>query len=185
MVEEVEGVHQAAVVPFGWQFESGVMRARVNPADGQVWVIGQRGWDTRAKLDGSVNRIRYTGQAGNLVTGCGVTSRGVQLRFREPLEKSGALDVNRYKIERWNYLWSSKYGSDNYHPGTGKKGIEQVVVDDIELSKDGREVLLLIPDHRAVDQMKVELKVPTRGGGLVNQTVYFTINRVPVDSRGR
>ena len=76
MVEEVEGVHQAAVVPFGWQFESGVMRARVNPADGQVWVIGQRGWDTRAKLDGSVNRIRYTGQAGNLVTGCGVTPGG-------------------------------------------------------------------------------------------------------------
>ena len=72
-----------------------------------------------------------------------------------------------------------KYGSYNDLTGKGKKGIEQVVVDYIELSKDGREVLLLSPDHRAVDQMKVEFERPTRGGGLVNQTIYFTINRVP------
>ena len=68
---------------------------------------------------------------------------------------------------------------------TGEEGVERVVVGEIKLSEDGREVELVIAGHQAVDQMKVELDVPTRGGGSVNQTIYFTINRVPGKSPGR
>jgi hypothetical protein len=37
----------AVQMPF--LFKSGVMRTRVNPADGQVYVVGQKGWDTTAR----------------------------------------------------------------------------------------------------------------------------------------
>ena len=40
MLDEVDGVKQAAMVQFPFRFNSGVMRGRVNPRDGQVYLSG-------------------------------------------------------------------------------------------------------------------------------------------------
>ena len=46
MTEDTEGVKQGGVVQFPLKFDSGIMRARFNPRDGQLWVCGLRGWQT-------------------------------------------------------------------------------------------------------------------------------------------
>ena len=38
------------------------MRARFNAADGQLYVCGLKGWQTRATKDGIFQRVRYTGK---------------------------------------------------------------------------------------------------------------------------
>ena len=47
--EEVNGQMQGGAVRFPWHFNSGSMRARFNPVDGQLYVCGFQGWQTNAK----------------------------------------------------------------------------------------------------------------------------------------
>src|SRR5439155_26401186 len=44
MTKEVDGLTQGGVVPLPLRFYSGLMRGRVNPRDGQVYVCGLTGW---------------------------------------------------------------------------------------------------------------------------------------------
>src|SRR5207248_5109 len=53
---------QGAVWKFPLAFSSGVMRARFNPKDGQLYLCGLRGWDTNAVKDGQFCRVRYAGK---------------------------------------------------------------------------------------------------------------------------
>ena len=60
--ENVGGVDQAGVFKFPLKFESGAMRARFSPHDGQLYVSGLKGWQTSGAKDGCLQRIRYTGK---------------------------------------------------------------------------------------------------------------------------
>ena len=44
------------------KFDSGIMRARFSPADGQLYVAGLKGWQTDSAHDGCLQRVRYTGK---------------------------------------------------------------------------------------------------------------------------
>lgn len=46
--EEVGGTMQGGVTRFPVNFQSGMMRARFSPADGQLYLAGLRGWQTTA-----------------------------------------------------------------------------------------------------------------------------------------
>lgn len=46
--EEVGGTMQGGVPRFPVNFQSGMMRARFSPADGQLYLAGLRGWQTTA-----------------------------------------------------------------------------------------------------------------------------------------
>ena len=60
--EEVDGVHQGGIVKFPLKFDTGIMRARFNPADGQLYVAGLRGWQTDAGHDGRFAACPLSGQ---------------------------------------------------------------------------------------------------------------------------
>ena len=180
--QEIEGAMQAAVVPFPWTFPSGVMRARVNPADGQVYLVGLKGWDTSAQEDASFNRIRYTGSPDVLVEGAAVTPEGLRLRFTAPLDPIAAADPARYDVRRWNYKWTEVYGSPHYLPSDTTRtteGEEVVTLDRVDVAEDRRSVLLHLPDHRPVDQVRVRLALEAADGTPAERVVYFTINRIP------
>jgi len=176
-LQEVKGGLQGAAVPFPWQFSSGVMRARVNPKDGQVYVIGLKGWGTRAQKNGALNRIRYTGRPAHLLMEVGTTSEGLRLQFSTPLKAAVATDASRYTIKRWNYKWTKSYGSPHYVPGSGysQEGEEVVHPEAIRLSEDRRTVFLDFSVHRPVDQMKIAVDLEAKDGTLVQQTVYSTV----------
>ena len=169
---------QGAVFPFPWQFESGVMRGRINPQDGQLYLSGQKGWGANVHEDGSLNRIRYTGKPCYWATGSEITAEGIRLRFEQPLDPTSATSTESFDVARWDYQWSSNYGSPHYLPD-GSEGEETVKPSAARLSDDRTELFLSIPGHKPVDQLKVEYRIQAADGTPIEQTVYWTIHRIP------
>ena len=76
MMQEVDGVAQGGVVQLPLRFYSGLMRGRVNPRDGQVYVCGLKGWQTSATRDGGFYRVRYTGKPVHMPSSLNVHANG-------------------------------------------------------------------------------------------------------------
>ena len=184
MLQEVDDVMQAAIVKLPFNFRTGIMRARVNPADGQVYATGLQGWNGGARvglLDSGVQRIRYTGDPYPIVSDCKVERDGLRISFNFPLDANSATDLDSYVAEHWNYHWRSEYGSDLYSPITDKPGIDKMNVESVTLSTDGKSVKLNIPDLIPVNQVHLILKFKRSDNQPFEEEIYWTINRVPSD----
>jgi hypothetical protein len=178
--EKVDGVAQGGIVKFPLKFDSGIQRARFNPRDGQLYVVGLKGWQTKGIRDGALQRVRYTGKPLHMPMALNVRRNGVEISFSDPLERAEAEDVQRYSIEQWNYLWSEKYGSDDYSVANPeKKGRDTVNLRGAKLSADRKRVLLEIPEIKPVMQMKIKFALKASDGAPVEWEIYNTINRVP------
>ncbi|MEM7392257.1 MAG: DUF6797 domain-containing protein, partial [Verrucomicrobiota bacterium] len=81
MVQETAGHANGFAVKMPWRFPGGIMRARVNPADGQLYVVGKKGWDSSAVIDGCVYRIRHTGKPAHLISRVKAVGKTLQLGF--------------------------------------------------------------------------------------------------------
>ncbi len=181
MAQEVEGVTQGGVVALPFRFDSGVMRGRVSPADGQLYLCGQRGWQTAGTRDGTLTRVRHTGKPLHMVTGFRVVPGGLELSFSQPLDPETANDPESFGVEQWNYLWSKEYGSDDYSVADPtKKGRDPVEVESAKLLPDGKTVFLAIPKIQPVMQMRVQVDVDAQDGETIQNDVYLTIHKVPV-----
>lgn len=180
--QEVEEVTQAAIIKLPFDFSTGIMRAAVNPADGQVYAVGLDGWNGggRAGLaDHGIQRLRFTGKPYPMVADCRVGSDGLRLGFNFKLDRDKAADPKSYRVRHWNYLWQASYGSEMYSPATGKVGIDPLEVTGVELAEDGHGVLLKIPGLRPVDQLHLILDVADQTGQAFAEEIYWTIHRVP------
>ena len=82
MLQQVGEVTQGAMVRMPLKFNTGVMRGAFNPVDGQLYVCGLRGWQTRALRDGAFYRVRYTGESFAQPTSVEVMTNGV-VKFRD------------------------------------------------------------------------------------------------------
>ena len=184
LLDEVEGLKQGGVVRLPLQFDSGIMRARVHPRDGQVWVCGLRGWQTSGARDGALQRVRYTGQPVCLPSALKVTRQGLNITFTSPLEPAAARDPENYALEQWNYQWTEKYGSPDFSVlEPNRQGHDEVEVRSATLSADGLTVSLQLPALRPVMQMKIKFRLRTADGKPVEHELYNTINRVPNSDR--
>jgi hypothetical protein len=171
--------HQGGAVDLGLFFLSGVLVGRVHPKDDNLYVVGLRGWQTAARRDGCLQRVRYTGKPVALPVEMAVEPGGIRLRFSQPLAPKAG-DRSRYRIEQWGYRWSGEYGSKHYSVREpDRPGQDPVKVDAVTLSADGRSVLLGIADLRPVMQMKIAYDIETAAGRPCVGTVYNTINWVP------
>ncbi len=181
MQEEVDGVTQGAVVALPFQFDAGVQRLRVNPADGQVYVVGLTGWDAEAtERDGTLSRVRYTGRPAYLLTETHVRNDGIELVFSFELDAESAAAVANYTVERWNYRWTSNYGSAHWSlDNPGATGNDAVRVRSAVVAEDGRSVLLMMDDLRPVDQMMIRMDITASNGTPYKEVTYLTVHRVP------
>ncbi len=181
MMQEVGSVSQAAIVALPFQFDAGLMRAKLNPADGQVYATGLSGWQGPPDgKDGCLQRLRYTGKPIKLPDDVKVRPNGLSLRFNFSLDRASAVNPANYHLEQWNYLWSSSYGSDQYsaeHPG--QKGHDLLNVTAVKLSQRGREVFLAIPGLRPVNQIEIRLNLTAADGTPWKELAYLTINAIP------
>ena len=119
---------QGGVVRIPLQFRSGIMRARFNPKDGNLYVCGMRGWQTTGLKWGCFQRVRYTGGPLYLPTGFSVKPNTILLTFASPLDEK-SIDVDDISVTAWNYKWSSAYGSAHYKPSQpGKEGEDDLKV---------------------------------------------------------
>ena len=183
LMDEVDGITQAAVSALPFQFDSGTQRAAVNPADGQYYVLGITGWDDAfARKYGSFDRIRYTGGEGFVLDAVQVRPEGIALTFNQKLNSEIATQVASYTIKQWNYRWKERYGSEDWSvKNPDQTGKDDVTVQGIELSDDGKRVLIKISerDLQPVDQMQLQLSLESQDGKQYIDTMYLTIHKVP------
>jgi glucose/arabinose dehydrogenase len=179
--QRVGDVSQAAVVKFPVKgFESGIHRARFNPQDGQLYVCGIKGWQSRAVRDGSLARVRFTGKPVTVPIGSSVEKETMVIEFAQSLDRATAEDAENYAGEEWNYVWHSTYGSPDMSPSNPKKkGRDTVEIQSARLSPDGRTVRLQIPGLHPVMQMVLRANLKTAVGEELPVEIARTINVIP------
>ena len=175
--EVIQGQSQGGTLTLPLNFDSGVMRGRFSPRDGQLYVSGMKGWVTNAVQDGCLQRVRYTGQPVDLPVAVKTMQNGISLTFSNALEKKTAENPNNYAIQQWNYLWSQNYGSPEYRVSAPQiEGRDEVEVLSATLLPDQRTVFLELPSVKPVMQMGISYHLTSETGIDLKQTYYHTIN---------
>jgi hypothetical protein len=179
--EQVGDVWQGGVVKFPFKFLSGIMRGRFNPGDGQMYVVGMRGWQTDGNRDGCFQRVRYTGKPINQPLSAKISADGIQVTFTDALDKETAAAADSYTAEWCNVLWTGNYGSPEFWVSQPKKqGREPIQIQSASLSPDGKTVSLkfegvLKPVHHLV----IRYKIRGADGSAISQELDYTINKIP------
>lgn len=181
--EQVGGTWQGGTLTLPTEpsvFESGIMRGRFHPRDGQLYVSGLRGWQTRAIRDGCFQRVRYTGSAVNLPCRVRTFRNGIKLTFTDRLDAETASDVGNYFVEQWNYDWTANYGSPQYKVSNpGEVGRDEVELVSATLLDDGHAVFLEMPSIQPVHQMSIRWILRSAEGAKLKHTYMHTIHQVP------
>jgi hypothetical protein len=175
LTQKVDGVWQGGAVDLGVQFLSGSMRGRFHPTDGHLYVCGLNGWQTAARRDGCLQRVRWTGRAVTVPVELAFHADGVRLSFARKLDPKRACEVSRYRVEQWGYHWSGNYGSPRYsvrHPG--RLGQDRLEVESATLTDDGKGVFLKVKGLGPVMQVRVRYDV----GSVLKGEVHGTIHRL-------
>ncbi len=181
MMQEVGDVSQAAIVKLPYDFNTGIMRGRVNPIDGQVYVTGLNGWNENGRQglrENGVQRLRYTGKPSRLISDCQVATDGLVISFNFQIDKESVTTAS-FEATQWNYLWSGNYGSEQYKPHSNEVGTERIKITAVEVSQDGKSLKLLVPGLQPVNQMHLRIAIADQAGEPFAEEVYWTINRVP------
>lgn len=185
--EIINGQSQGGTLTLPLEFESGIMRGRFNPHDGQLYVSGLKGWVTNAVQDGCLQRVRYTGKPIDVPIAVKTMQNGIALTFTNPLDQTAAENPDHYAIEQWNYLWSEKYGSPEFRVSAPQtEGRDEVEILSATLLPDQRTVFLELASVKPVMQMGITYHLTSQAGTEVKQTYYHTINSVSsqkMDSR--
>ncbi len=191
---------QGGLTRFNVNFDSGVMRACFNPKDGQLYVVGLRGWQTTAVKNGCLQRVRYTGEKFRSPLDLKVAQGRVEIRFGEALDPAIAKDPGSWNIEIWNYLWSAAYGSPELStkvkpvqaaevgkdgkPEFSKEQMSQTKHDllkitRVELSADGRTAILHLADLAPCMQMSLKYNLRSADGTELSGRITNTIHALP------
>ncbi len=117
MPQSVNGVQQAGIVQFPLpDFPTGLMRGRMNPADGQLYVVGMSAWATSQMIQtGGLYRIRYTGGTVRMPESMRVLEGAIELSFTSSLEEASATRAGNYKVHTWDLVRSRHYGSERHN----------------------------------------------------------------------
>ena len=196
---------QGGVTKLPFKLGSSAMRGRFNPKDGQLYVIGFRGWQTNAARECGFQRVRYVGKPIPAPSGFVVNKDGVTLSFDQPLDKELAEDIESYDIRIWNYVWGPQYGSAHFSvlkpdeaalaealkresKAGGTRGAnvaaakfkgDPLPVSAATLAADGKSVTLTVPNIQPVMQMKIAMDLETADGDEIITDIYNTIHQLP------
>ena len=156
------------------------MRPRFNPRDGQLYVMGLRGWQTVAAREAGFDRVRYTGKPVYSVRGLKVVKDGVQLTFTQPLATDSAADLQNFSGKRWNYQRSVNYGSSEFSVADPtKKARDPLTITASKLSADGKTLTLAIDDFKPVMQQTIKFNLKAKDGTPIAQEIQHTIHIIP------
>jgi hypothetical protein len=180
MLDEADGITQGTVFPIPMKMESGTMRLAKNPIDGQLYFSGLTGWQAGATREGSIQRMRFTGNDGLYVLSAKARQGRLELTFNQPVNPTSLKDFSEWKAEAWNYKWSDQYGSPDFKvTEPGVPGTDVWKIADVEITDDGRKVLVKLPDLQPCHTLKLEFKVNGRNASSLSGPLYFTIHKLP------
>jgi len=171
--ERVNGQMQGGVIDLpDIKFLTGVMRGRFNPDDGQLYACGMSAWGTNQMLrGGGLYRIRYTGKPLTVPLALSTTKSGIELKFATAINKQKAADLNNYKINTWDLVRSSAYGSDRYNE-------QHLKISRLEQSTNGKSVKLFVAGIKPVDVMTISYDLTDSDGNQLKGTVQNTIHNL-------
>ncbi len=169
----------AGTVQWPLQFDSGIMRGRFRPTDGQLYVTGLKGWVSSAVRDGCFQRVRYTSLPVDLPVQVATRKNGLLLKFTSPLDRETAEDPENFHIEQWNYRWAADYGSPEFKPTSPQElGRDTVEITSATLLPDARTVFLELAELKPVMQMALSYTLQSAARSKLEQTVNLTVHAV-------
>jgi hypothetical protein len=169
--EEKNGQMQGGVAQIPVELSSSAMRARINPRDGQLYTSGLKGWQTNAKGNGGLDRVRYTGKPVHLPKSIKVKKDRIEIGFYEALDPTAANSLSQFKFGAWNIKWSFNYGS----PEIPVDGLE---LKKVELLDDGKTVALHIPNLKPVHMAQIDYDIKSAKGEVMKGRIDHTIHIV-------
>lgn len=173
--EVCNGKPQGGVVPLPGDFLSGAHRSRYNPHDGQLYIAGSSGWESYAQEDGSLQRVRYTGQTLHLPESVETWENGFIVRFNTRIDPRSVKLDNAF-AEQWNYLYSGAYGSPEFSVKfPGRLGHDRVDIRSVHALKDGRSVFVELPQLHPVMQLHLYLELETDTGESFTPDIYYSV----------
>ncbi|MBL9186554.1 MAG: c-type cytochrome [Opitutaceae bacterium] len=154
-------------------FPTGIMRGRVHPENGQLYLAGLSAWATsQTEQEGGFYRLRPTGKPASLPTAWRVLPGALELTFSEPLSSTTAADATRYAVKVWDLKRSANYGSPRLNQ-------RQLPVNRAELLANPRTVRLAIPDLAPTHIIEITARLQDSTGAEVERVISGTIHRVP------
>ena len=155
------------------------MRVAKNPIDGQLYFSGLTGWQAGATREGSIQRLRFTGEKGVYLKDVKAREGRIELAFTSSIDPD-SINHNSFTATAWNYRWSKEYGSPPYNfskPET--RGKDEWKVEKMELREGSRKLILTIPELQICHNLKLDFHVRARNGGEFSGPVYLTIHQLP------
>ncbi|MFT3878220.1 MAG: LamG domain-containing protein [Gemmatales bacterium] len=177
--QRVDGALQTGAVDLGLKFLSGIMRGRFHPIDHHFYVCGLNGWQTAAVRDGCLQRVRRTDKPLLLPMELAAHTKGMMIKFSQPLDPDTASDVRRYGFSQWNYRYSGDYGSKFWSvTQPNREGTDTLKVTKATLQSDGCSVFLEIPHLRPAMQCQLTYDVRTKDQTPLSGDLYHTIYKL-------
>ncbi|MCH8965020.1 MAG: hypothetical protein IIB58_08680, partial [Planctomycetes bacterium] len=80
------------------------------------------------------------------------------------------------------YRRSANYGSKDYRLSDGSEGRDALTVKSVQVSEDGKSVLLEIPDMKPCMQMRIRYRLQAADGARLSHEIYNTIHALGDDA---
>ncbi|MEM6917165.1 MAG: hypothetical protein AAF491_11425, partial [Verrucomicrobiota bacterium] len=170
---------QAAVAPLLSGFPAGILKGRIHPQDGRLYVCGFEIWGTSGERISGLFRIRPGKGASRTPVEVRATKRGVLLRFEEALSEDLVGELGRYSVDRWNYEQTHNYGSGNFRLD-GSPGQESVPVASAQLSQDRKSLFLGLIGMTPCHSLRVTYRLPHSEVTSI-ESVYLTLHSLSTD----
>ncbi len=168
------GLLQGGVAPLGIEFLSGSCRGRF--IRDHLYVCGLNGWQTAAKADGSLQRVRPTGAKLTVPVAMEVKRNVIRLTFDRVLDHETTKPAN-FRTAQWNYRWGGEYGSKRWKVSDPKaEGFDEVPVKAVQLSAVGNTLELTFDPLKPAMQVMVGYNLKDADGKPVIGSVYLTIH---------
>lgn len=170
--EDVNGQKQGGMceLPIP-QFDTGVMRGRFHPGDGQLYLTGMFAWAGNQQEKGGVYRLRRTSEPVHLPTELSATTKGVELGFSGPLDREAAESLDNYQVKVWSLKRTASYGSKHYDE-------HMLKVTGAKLSDDKQTVELTLPEIEPTWCMEIQYDLKSAAGKSIEGVIHNTIHKL-------
>lgn len=168
---------QGAVVPLLSGFHSGVLKGRMNPVDGLLYLCGFEIWGSSGSSISGLFRVKPGTATSWIPQQIKAEKRGVLLSFGQALSPELAAEVGRFSVDRWNYRQTHEYGSGNFKLD-GTPGQESLPVSSTKLSADKKSLFIGLPGMAPAQTLRVTYRLPVPDSVQVD-SVYLTVRSLP------
>ena len=182
VLKEKKGeIMQGGVVKIPVRPTSSAMRGKFNRKDGQLYMVGLKGWQTNAGREGGLDRVRYTGKPVAMPKSLNVRDGGIEIGFTRKLDQELAEDPESFAISGSDLRWTHAYGTGEFQvghrdSGSPPKGRTKFQVKSARLLPGGQSVFLQVDNLQPVHMMQIDLDLETVEGEEIVTKIWNTIH---------